>query len=350
MRMRKRKFIGAFVMPRGSAGGMLGAAVGAAAVFALSFIIGGGTLGEKLMDRYLGRNRAYAEAVEIFKDPQGRVSAIMGGYTYLVSEKPSPAPTEPAPSQTPPPQVQPEPVKVTESTSQSLAEVKNLAGKSFDADALAASPLAYKIDKDTPQVLIVHTHTTESYFEQDRSVDETKNMTAVGNVIAQKLEEGGIPTVHDITVHDYPSYNNAYTRAAATTKNRLAENPGIKIVLDVHRDAVAAADGSKLKLACDINGEKSAQVMFVVGTDAQLTHEYWQENLKLALKLQRMANEMYPGLMRPINLREQRFNQQLSKGSIIIEVGTNGNTLDEAKKGAELIANVLVEVLTTQNQ
>ena len=85
--------------------------------------------------------------------------------------------------------------------------------------------------------------------------------------------------------------------------------------------------------------------MFVVGTDEQLLHENWQENLKLALKLQHKANELYPTLMRPINLREQRFNQQLSSGSIIIEVGSNGNTLEEAKRGAELIADVISAVL-----
>ncbi len=250
----------------------------------------------------------------------------MGGYTRLIAESSaSPAPDNIQESTAPPETQEPAAPQVTESTSKSLAEIKNQAGKTVDSDALANAPLAYKIEDGSPQVLIIHTHTTESYYEQDRSVDETKNITAVGNVIDEKLKAGGIEAIHDVTVHDYPSYSGAYTRSAATAKSRLLQNPGIKVILDVHRDAVASADGSKLKLTADINGEKAAQVMFVVGTDAQLAHCNWQENLKLALKLQRAANEL---------------------GSIIIEIGTNGNPLDEAKKGAELIGDVLVKVLS----
>lgn len=312
---------------------------------ALFFSAKGGSFGEAVINRYFGNNKVYAEVAEIITDPKGRVSAIMGGYTKLISESVQNTPQPQEQTETPQPNT-PEPVKVVESTAKSLLEIKNLSGKTVDADALVAKPLAYKIEDSGPQVLIVHTHTTESYFEQDRSVDENLNMTAVGNVIEKKLTDGGIQTIHDTTVHDYPSYNGAYTRAAATTRSRLSENPGIKIVLDVHRDAVAAEDGSKLKLSCDINGEKTAQVMFVVGTDAQLEHKNWQENLCLALKLQREAKSMYPDLMRPINLREQRFNQQLSMGSIIIEIGTNGNTLEEAKRGAACIGDVLVKVLS----
>ena len=352
MRLQKRRPFKALVLTRGLISGIISAAVGIGAFLLLTAVMlliasRSGRFCEAVIDRYFGKNTVYAEVAEIFTDPEGRVSAIMGGYTRLIAE--NEATPEPVSEQEPTaaPQTQePEALpQVTESTSKSLAEIKNQAGKAVDADALANAALPYKIEDGSPQVLIIHTHTTESYYEQDRSVDETKNITAVGNVIEEKLKAGGIETVHDSTVHDYPSYNGAYTRSAATAKSNLAAYPGIKVVLDVHRDAIASADGSKLKLTADINGEKAAQVMFVVGTDAQLTHDGWQENLKLALKLQRAANEMYPGLMRPIDLREQRFNQQLSLGSIIIEVGTNGNTLEEAKKGAELIGDVLVKVL-----
>ena len=304
-----------------------------------------------IIDRYFGRNKVYAEVSEIISDPEGRVSAILDSYTIALYEKGKATPTpSPVPSTSPEAVLNTEPQKQTtpkivERTATAVSEIKNLSGKSIDAEKIAKEPLGYKISSTSPQVLIVHTHTTESYHEQDRSVDEEKNMTAVGKVMAKKLSESGILCVHDTTVHDYPSYNGAYTLSAATTKAQLAANPSIKIVLDVHRDAVSSEDGSKLKLSTNINGESVAQIMFVVGTDAQLKHNNWKENMKLALKLQRKANEMYPTLMRPINLRAQRFNQQLSKGSIIIEVGTNGNTIEEAKRGAELISDVIVSVL-----
>lgn len=300
-----------------------------------------------IIDRYFQSNTVYAEVAEIFTDSEGRTNAIIGGYTMLLGEKETPEPTPtPMPSQPP---AATETPRITESTATSVTEIKNQSGKNVNADEIAAGQLYFAAEGKKPQVLIVHTHTTESYFEQDRCLDETKNMIAIGNVVAEKLAAAGIAVIHDATVHDYPSYNGAYTRAAATTKSRLAENPEINVVLDIHRDAVATADGSKLSLVSDINGQKAAQVMFVVGTDAQLTHEHWHENMKLALKLQRCADSMYPGLMRPINLREQRFNQQLSRGSIIIEIGTNGNTLDEAKLGASLVSDALVKVLLGNN-
>lgn len=346
MRLRKKRLFKTLVLTRGLISGAVSAVLGIGAFLilcaAVIILAEHSDFSAAVINRYFGKNTVYAEVAEVFTDPKGRVSAIIGGYTQLIPELNPP--TE-APVQTPVSTEAPQPV-ITETTAKSLSEVKNQSGKSFDADLLVSQPLAYSIENGSPQVLIVHTHTTESYYEQDRSVDDSKNMTVIGKVIADKLTAGGIEVIHDTTVHDYPSYNGAYTRAAATTKARLAENPGIKIVLDVHRDAVASDDGSKLKLVADINGEKAAQVMFVVGTDAQLTHDCWQENFKLALKLQRKANELYPNLMRPINLREQRFNQQLSTGSIIIEVGTNGNTFDEAKKGAELIGDVIAKVLS----
>lgn len=349
MKMRRRKHaFRAFVMTGGTAGFILNLLFAAAAVLLFAavsaFFARGGGFASKIIDSYFGSKRAYAEFAELFFDPEGRVSAIIGGYTMLVPElNPPQEAAEETP--TPLPTEEPSTPEVYEQTARTVLEIKNQSGKEADADRLVSEPLCYTVEKAPAQVLIVHTHTTESYFEQDRSVDENKNMTAVGEVIAKRLEESGIGVIHDTTVHDYPSYSGAYTRSCATVKKQLEAHPEIKIVLDVHRDAVAASDGRKLKLCTDINGEKTAQIMFVVGTDAQLEHAFWQENLKLALKIQQKANELYPTLMRPINLRAQRFNQQLSKGAVIIEVGTNGNTLDEAKRGALLIADAAVKVL-----
>ncbi len=233
--------------------------------------------------------------------------------------------------------------------------VSNLAGISVDANALSREKIDIKIDSSGPQVLIVHTHTTESFTDSgktkytmsdsDRSTDSEKNMVAVGKVIAEILESEGIGVVHDTTVHDYPSYSGAYTRSMATVEKNLKAYPSIKLVLDVHRDGIIGEDGTKLKVLADINGEMTAQCMFVIGSNAVLPHDNWISNMRLACNLQRYANENYPGLMRAINLRKERFNQQVAAGSIIIEVGSNGNTLDEAKCGAKFMAKTIAAVL-----
>lgn len=229
--------------------------------------------------------------------------------------------------------------------------ISNSTDIKVNLNELISKDLKYSINSDGPQILIVHTHTTESYTDsgktkytaqdKDRSTDETKNITAVGKVLYDTLKEKGIEAIHDTTVHDYPSYNGAYNRSKATVIKNLEKYPSIKLVLDVHRDGIVRSDGTKIKVACDINGEKTAQCMFVVGSNVSLTHDNWQENMKLAAKLQNKANQMYPGLMRPINLREERFNQQLSLGALIIEVGSNGNTLNEAKNSARIMGNVV---------
>lgn len=270
--------------------------------------------------------------------------------------EPTPAPTQ-TPASTPEPTTAPaaEEHDIAEINIAKGMEISNKTNITVNPVQLAKEELAYTIDNNGPQVLIMHTHTTESFTDSgktkysatdsDRNTDETKNMTAVGAAMAKILNENGIHTIQDKTVHDYPSYSGAYTRSLATVRQNLAANPSIKVVLDVHRDGLVRADGTKLKVTTEIDGVKTAQCMFVVGSNANLTHDHWQENMKLACKLQMTANEMYPGLMRPINLREERFNQQASMGSIIIEVGSNGNTLEEAIRGAEAMAAVLVKVL-----
>ncbi len=213
-------------------------------------------------------------------------------------------------------------------------------------------PLAFSLDNSGPEVLIMHTHTTESFSEEtyvkgapDRNLDETKNISAVGAAMAEVFKKNGIGVIHDKTVHDYPSYNGAYQKAAATINKNLSENKSIKVVLDVHRDGITREDGTKVKLVTDINGQKTAQIMLVVGTNVNLQHDSWQENFKLASKIQAKAVEMFPSLMRPIDLRQERFNEQLTKGSLIVEVGSNGNTMEEAIRGGEAVAEVVCRVL-----
>ncbi len=234
-------------------------------------------------------------------------------------------------------------------------KLNNATQYKVDVDAMCAEELSIKADSDEPQVLVVHTHTTECYDgdemngETERNTDDSVNVVAVGNEICAVLEENGIKTVHDTTYHDYPSYQGSYTRALTTIDTQLKNNPSIKVVLDVHRDAFVYSDGSKLTVTCEENGESTAQVMIVAGTDSMgLWHDNWRENLKFAAKIQNAAEIMYPGLMRPINLRTERFNEHMTKGSLILEVGSNGNTLDEAKAGGRDIARAIAAVLNAK--
>lgn len=232
-------------------------------------------------------------------------------------------------------------------------EINNATSYSVNLKELCAQSLDLAVEKnESPQVLVVHTHTTECFDgdamngETERTTNEERNIVAVGNVIAQTLEENGIHCVHDKTVHDYPSYQGAYTRTLSTIDYNLKQYPDIKIVLDVHRDAYIYPDGSKLTVSCEQNGVSTAKVMLVLGTDSLgLSHPNWQKNLALAAKIQSAANIMYPGMMRPINLRRERFNMHTTTGSLLLEVGSNGNTLDEAIEGGRNVANAISAVL-----
>lgn len=231
-------------------------------------------------------------------------------------------------------------------------KLNNATSYNVNIDALCGEELNIKPDSEEPQILVIHTHTTECYNgdemsgETERTTDENLNVIAVGNEICNILEEYGIKTVHDTTYHDYPSYQGSYTRAMSTIDARLKEYPSVKAVLDIHRDAFVYSDGSRLRVACDQNGIETAQVMLVVGTNSMgLWHDNWQENLKFAVKIQNAAEIMYPGLMRPVNLRTERFNEHMTLGSLIIEVGSNGNSLAEAKEGGRDVARAIAAAL-----
>jgi len=213
--------------------------------------------------------------------------------------------------------------------------------------------------KENISVLIVHTHTTESYTpsekynftptDTDRTTDKNYNMVAVGNEIEKTLASMGIKVYHDTSINDYPSYSGSYNKTATVIENYLKKDPSIKIVLDVHRDAIVGKSGEKIKYTTTINGESAAKIMFVAGSNLSgLQHDNWEENFSFAAQLQRHTLSLYPDLCRPINFRSQRFNQQLAPGGIIVEVGTNGNTLDEAILGARCFAVSLADFLNTQ--
>lgn len=240
--------------------------------------------------------------------------------------------------------------------------LKNNTNLKVDLKQLLNSNLSFKINKNSGvQVLIIHTHTTETfmtentdYFTEDfksRTTDKSKNMASIGKIVAEKLNNAGIKTLHDTTLHDYPNYTGSYSRAAETICSYLKKNPSIKIVLDLHRDAVTRDNGDKVKLETKINGKKAAQVMIVMGSQSGSVTNFpkWQENLKLAVKLQQILEVKYPTLARPLSLNSKNYNESLTTGSMLIEFGTDANTLEEAKYSAELVGNALVELLNNLN-
>ena len=208
--------------------------------------------------------------------------------------------------------------------------------------------------KNTKKIAIYHTHTTESYSQSEkykyamtgdfRTTDLNYTVAKVGDELDKQLTQYGYQIVHDKTYHDYPSYNGSYGRSLTTLQNILKENPDVEVAIDLHRDAVGSNGtyGPRVK----IGDEYCAQLMFVIGTDGSgLLHPNWRQNLQYAMKVQQKANELYPGLFRPINLRTSRFNQHLTTATTIIEVGATGNTLDECISSMKYLAKVLSEVV-----
>lgn len=236
--------------------------------------------------------------------------------------------------------------------------VKNTTGLDINIEEeLQKEPDVHISKNSGPQVLIVHTHTTESYMEFDqgffyesfypRSSDNNRNVTRVGDAIATQLKNAGIGVIHDTTHHDEPSYNGSYSRSAETVLKNISENPSIQVVLDIHRDAIGDKENGKVKPTFVCNGKKAAQIMVISGrdVDGSLGFPDWEYNLRLALRIQKAAETMYPGLTRPMHFDEVKYNMNLTHGSILIEVGTDGNTLDEAVYSGSLLGNVLSEVL-----
>mgnify|MGYP000972413683 CR=1 FL=1 len=200
---------------------------------------------------------------------------------------------------------------------------------------------------DGPQVLIYHTHTTEAFAGDTRTTDKARSVCAVGDRIAAQLTAGGIGVVHDTTYHDYPAYDGSYDRSRVTMQNDLKKYPTIQVTLDIHRDAMHRDDGTALKTTTVVNGKKAAQLMIISGCDDDGTLKYpnWEYNLRLALRFQKALSDTYPSLARPLDFCARKYNQDMTKGSLLIEIGTDVNTLDEAEYTGELLGKVLAQVL-----
>ena len=216
--------------------------------------------------------------------------------------------------------------------------------------------------EDGPQILIIHTHGSEAYTPAEgaevvwsgeyRTTDSRYNVVRVGDEMADVFSAAGIAVLHDRTLYDYPNYSDAYDRSLSAIRSYLAQYPSIRFVLDVHRDAVADSDGRQYKVVAEVGEERTAaQMTLVVGSDGGgLEHPKWKENLKLAVALQGEVLRDHPTLMRPMLLRNSRYNQHATTGSLLLEAGAAGNSPEEAALAGRLFAEAMVEVLMTRSK
>ncbi len=242
-----------------------------------------------------------------------------------------------------------------------MVTVKNVSGMAHDFAALlaAGAPMATP-DASLPQVLIVHTHASECYMpyyagyynadDPSRTTDTSANVVAVGEVIAQELRAAGVPTLHDATLHDHPAYTGAYDRSAATVQAYLAKYPSIQVVLDIHRDAMLREDLTKVKPTVTVQGQKAAQMMIIAGgvNSEEYPNPHVEHNLRLALQLHETLEQTASGIMRPLYVVNETYNQELTAGSLLVEMGTDANTLTEALYSGRLLGKALARVIEGQ--
>ena len=232
----------------------------------------------------------------------------------------------------------------------SLVQVNSYCGYKADVPAMLQTPLRWDLQQTKPTVLIVHSHGSESYENTEnykesssyRTLDTRYNMVSIGAELKRILETGGIHVLHDTTMHDQPSYNASYNQSRKSIKTYLEENPSICLVLDLHRDAAEDSSGKQVKFTASRSGATAAQLMLVVGTDVRLNHPDWPENMSLAVKLHALLEKQFPGICRPISFRSQRFNQDLSPGALLVEVGAAGNTRQEALAAVKVLGEAVL--------
>lgn len=230
-----------------------------------------------------------------------------------------------------------------------LIQVSNFCAYRVDIPALLLTELTWDLTQPQPQVLILHSHATESYTQTEqaayepsaayRTLDNRYNMIRVGQELKEALEAKGIQVIHDQTLHDHPNYSDAYIHSRETVRQWQALYPSIALVIDLHRDAAGDTANHQLQTAATVDGEPSAQLMMVVGSNAGgRTHPDWKQNMALAAKLHAQLEKRFPGICRPISFRTERFNQDLSPGALLIEVGAAGDTLEEALVAVSALA------------
>ena len=268
----------------------------------------------------------------------------------------SPAPTEPAetlPEPTLPPEQPQQTLPVFSADDAAQLAINSSFSYSADLPGLLTQPLTWNLTGDEPTVLILHSHGSESFkpngeYEEIspyHTLDSGHNMLSIGTYVAELLEAGGVSVVHDTALHDSPSYNASYSNSRESAMQYLEKYPSIQLVLDLHRDSIEDEYGNQIAQTVFSQGNTLAPLMLVVGTDyGGLLHPQWRENLSLALKLQTQLEGICPGICRDINLRSQRFNQDLSPGALLIEVGTSGNSHGEALRAAQVLAEGILSL------
>ena len=265
-----------------------------------------------------------------------------------------PFPSEVLVPETEPPQPEESPV-ILPTTIEGGMVITNNTSYELDLNSLVAEGTTVKLASEGPQVLIIHTHGSEAYTpsiadsysssDNYRTEDSEYSVIRVGDELASCFESYGISVIHDRNVYDYPSYTGSYARSEDAIKKYLEEYPEISVVIDLHRDSIGDGDVVYKTLA-EASGKPSSQLMLLVGTGENgLEHPNWKENLKFALYLQSAVISKYPSLARPIALKKERYNQHLTTGSLILEVGSSGNTLSEALNAVRLFADATAPAL-----
>lgn len=225
---------------------------------------------------------------------------------------------------------------------------------------LVMEKLDWDLTGDEPTVLIYHTHAMESYTPQTgedyteevpfRTADLDYNMVSIGTRLAELLENAGISVLHDTTLHDAASYNGSYASSRETVEKYLAQYPSIRLVLDIHRDAAEDGSGHQVATTAETAQGDTARLMLVLGSEAGgLYNPNWQENYALAVKLQAVLEQESPGLCRELHLTDQRYNQDLSPGALLIEVGAAGNSHDEALRAMTPLAEAIAALAKGAN-
>lgn len=228
--------------------------------------------------------------------------------------------------------------------------------KSLNIKKVLSEPLELSVDKTKPAVLIFHSHTSEGYemIEREwyaqgytaRTNDENRNVVRVGTEIANYLTELGYTVIHDKTIHD-ESYNDSYSKSRKTVAKHLEEHPEIQIVLDIHRDSMSQSNGDKIKPVNTIAGKKAAQLMIITGAEEGKVENFpdWEYNLRFALQLQKKCETMFPGLMRPLLFSQRKYNMDMTRFSLLIEMGSEANTLEEACYSGRMLAAALASLM-----
>lgn len=237
--------------------------------------------------------------------------------------------------------------------------IKNNSKHELDADDYKDFTLPEYEETDEYTVLIVHTHGTEAYTPDGvlsdplddpyvtRSKNNEENVVSIGALMAEVFEKNGIRTLHhavaiDATVDDF---YDSYTESGTVIRRTLRKYPSIKYVFDIHRDGLELSSGEKAKVICAVDGKRAAQVMSVIGSDTLYDHPSWEENLAFAVKLQRRLEDNYTDFCRPINVKQNTYNQDYGPLSLLLEIGTDGNTLEEARYSAEILAGELADLI-----